>query len=273
AAYMGIHICLSAVTLVFNALWWRSQIACTLFLLSVFTASAWNGASFYFDIFSRRYISDLDANDEAISGRAEQAQREQEEAARLAAAINGSADAACDAGEPEGAGGEGGDARSRGDGVESGEAPEDVSGHVSAEQGVSTPSSFNSPRALVKSETEATRSERGLESLDSSSPSSSVRLGDERMAGSSCDLTASQVTPGIFDSVMQQISAVVEHAETPLHLSADEEAAEAQEEGGSASPFSARDDDQFAMISREELADCDQGARERGGDGESKKDA
>ncbi|GAB4824156.1 hypothetical protein N2152v2_011202 [Parachlorella kessleri] len=57
--YMGMHLVLSVVAMMFNSLWWSNYTACTLFMLSVFTVSAWNGASFYFDVFAHRYVTGL----------------------------------------------------------------------------------------------------------------------------------------------------------------------------------------------------------------------
>ena len=106
--YMSMHVALGAATLLFTALWWKYKIACEIFLVAQFGASAWSGewrmpracqglfvclawevsrvkhlqntlsrpanptpspsttpatgATFYFDVFSRRYIAGLSAN-------------------------------------------------------------------------------------------------------------------------------------------------------------------------------------------------------------------
>lgn len=50
---------LTAVTMLLNTLWWRSFYACCAFMVAILTASAWSGATFYFDVFATRYIDSL----------------------------------------------------------------------------------------------------------------------------------------------------------------------------------------------------------------------
>jgi hypothetical protein len=42
-----------------NTIWWRSFWACCAFMVAILTASAWSGATFYFDVFATRYIDNL----------------------------------------------------------------------------------------------------------------------------------------------------------------------------------------------------------------------
>ncbi len=41
--YMGAHLALTLATMFLNLLWWRYRLANTIFLLCIFTASAWSG--------------------------------------------------------------------------------------------------------------------------------------------------------------------------------------------------------------------------------------
>lgn len=58
-AYMGLHISLTAATFAVCKIWWMSCRAHTAFLLCVLCISAWNGASFYFEVFAHRYVAAL----------------------------------------------------------------------------------------------------------------------------------------------------------------------------------------------------------------------
>ncbi|KAL6776746.1 hypothetical protein ACKKBF_B30760 [Auxenochlorella protothecoides x Auxenochlorella symbiontica] len=68
AVYMAMHVGLCAATLVLTSVWWRYQLACEAFLVIQFTASAWSGATFYFDVFSRKYIAGLGASSKGSGG-------------------------------------------------------------------------------------------------------------------------------------------------------------------------------------------------------------
>lgn len=56
---MAVHLSLTLVTLGLGTLWWSSFGANTAFMLCIFTASAWSGATFYFDVFAHRYVSSV----------------------------------------------------------------------------------------------------------------------------------------------------------------------------------------------------------------------
>lgn len=53
---MAMHAALCFAALLLNAVWWGSRAANTACLLGVFAASAWNGASYYFDWFAHKYV-------------------------------------------------------------------------------------------------------------------------------------------------------------------------------------------------------------------------
>ncbi len=59
AAYMGLHLALSATSCMVSILWWHSRVAHSAFLLAVLAMSAWNGAGYYFDYFAVRYRAAL----------------------------------------------------------------------------------------------------------------------------------------------------------------------------------------------------------------------
>ena len=58
--YMSLHIFLTMATFAVSKIWWSSYGAHTAFLLSCLVVSAWNGASYYFDVFAHRYVAGLD---------------------------------------------------------------------------------------------------------------------------------------------------------------------------------------------------------------------
>lgn len=60
-AYMSVHITLTTMTFAMCKLWWASYEAHTVFLLCILAVSAWNGASYYFDYFSKHYFAGLGA--------------------------------------------------------------------------------------------------------------------------------------------------------------------------------------------------------------------
>lgn len=57
-AYMFLHVTLVVLTTLSAALWWRYKLASEIFLMCVFAASANSAASFYFEVFSRRYAQE-----------------------------------------------------------------------------------------------------------------------------------------------------------------------------------------------------------------------
>lgn len=57
--YMCLHLLLTLATMCLNQLWWRSYAANTAFLACIFAASAWSGATFYFDVFAARYLASV----------------------------------------------------------------------------------------------------------------------------------------------------------------------------------------------------------------------
>lgn len=58
--YMSLHIFLTMATFAVSKIWWSFYGAHTAFLLGCLAVSAWNGASYYFDVFAHRYIAGLD---------------------------------------------------------------------------------------------------------------------------------------------------------------------------------------------------------------------
>ena len=58
--YMSLHIFLTAATFAVAKIWWSFYGAHTAFLLACLAVSAWNGASYYFDVFAHRYVAGLD---------------------------------------------------------------------------------------------------------------------------------------------------------------------------------------------------------------------
>ena len=57
---MSLHIFLTMATFAVAKIWWSFYGAHTAFLLSCLAVSAWNGASYYFDVFAHRYVAGLD---------------------------------------------------------------------------------------------------------------------------------------------------------------------------------------------------------------------
>ncbi|KAK9814724.1 hypothetical protein WJX72_010536 [[Myrmecia] bisecta] len=57
AVYMGMHLLLCWAAVLTTLIWWRSYWAHTIFLILCAAASAWNGATYYFDVFAHRYVS------------------------------------------------------------------------------------------------------------------------------------------------------------------------------------------------------------------------
>ena len=58
--YMSLHIFLTAATFAVAKIWWSFYGAHTAFLLACLAVSAWNGASYYFDVFAHRYVAGLE---------------------------------------------------------------------------------------------------------------------------------------------------------------------------------------------------------------------
>lgn len=58
-AYMCVHITLTTMTFALCKVWWSSYAAHTAFLLFILAVSAWNGASYYFDYFSKHYFAGI----------------------------------------------------------------------------------------------------------------------------------------------------------------------------------------------------------------------
>ncbi|KAK9805607.1 hypothetical protein WJX72_007502 [[Myrmecia] bisecta] len=57
--YMVLHITYTALTFALCKVWWNSYWAHTTFLLIILMWSAWNGASYYFEVFAHRYVAAL----------------------------------------------------------------------------------------------------------------------------------------------------------------------------------------------------------------------
>lgn len=62
--YMCGHAVATWVSLLFTPLWWYSRTAHTAFVVLCMLVSFFNGASYYFRVFAKRYISELEANKE-----------------------------------------------------------------------------------------------------------------------------------------------------------------------------------------------------------------
>jgi len=58
-AYMAMHMVLVTLTFLLSMLFWASFRAHTAFLIFILSFSAYNGASFYFEVFAHRYIDDV----------------------------------------------------------------------------------------------------------------------------------------------------------------------------------------------------------------------
>lgn len=82
AAYMAVHQLLTFLTLLLAMIWWRSKLASAAFLIAIFTASAWSGAGFYFDVFARRYVAGLGLKSHGEPGSGSKADAEVESTAR-----------------------------------------------------------------------------------------------------------------------------------------------------------------------------------------------
>lgn len=55
-AYMALHVTLTGMTFAVCKVWWNFYMAHTIFLLAILCISAWNGASYYFEVFAHRYV-------------------------------------------------------------------------------------------------------------------------------------------------------------------------------------------------------------------------
>ena len=58
-AYMALHVTLTGATFAVCKIWWNYYHAHTIFLLVILTISAWNGASYYFEVFAHRYVDSV----------------------------------------------------------------------------------------------------------------------------------------------------------------------------------------------------------------------
>eukprot|EP00039_Didymoeca_costata_P007120 m.96495 g.96495 ORF g.96495 m.96495 type:complete len:385 (+) comp13548_c0_seq8:271-1425(+) len=58
--YIFVHVVLSVLTMSIAVFFWENQLAHFVFIAAILTASAWNGAGFYFQVFSRNYEEHLD---------------------------------------------------------------------------------------------------------------------------------------------------------------------------------------------------------------------
>lgn len=76
--YMCLHLLLTLATMSLNQLWWRSYAANTAFLACIFAASAWSGATFYFDVFAARYLASLGIKARRRAGSASEAPSQSE---------------------------------------------------------------------------------------------------------------------------------------------------------------------------------------------------
>ena len=56
-AYLSLHMVLTASAMTFNCIWWRSQWAGAALIVAAFILSAWNGATYYFEVFAHRYLA------------------------------------------------------------------------------------------------------------------------------------------------------------------------------------------------------------------------
>lgn len=61
--FMTWHVAFCAVTFVLSWAMWQSFWLNSAFLAAVFYTSAWNGGNYYFEVFARRYLQDLPADD------------------------------------------------------------------------------------------------------------------------------------------------------------------------------------------------------------------
>ena len=58
--YMMVHLGFGIITMFVATFLWRSQVAHGMFIVTLMVASAWNGAGFYFQLFSREYEQRLE---------------------------------------------------------------------------------------------------------------------------------------------------------------------------------------------------------------------
>jgi hypothetical protein len=58
-AYLSLHCALTATVMAFNVLWWANKRANTAIVMAALVLATWNGASFYFNIFAKRYVASL----------------------------------------------------------------------------------------------------------------------------------------------------------------------------------------------------------------------
>lgn len=58
-AYISMHFALTLAAMSVNVLWWSNQSACSAVIVGAFAVAAWNGASFYFEVFLHRYLAGL----------------------------------------------------------------------------------------------------------------------------------------------------------------------------------------------------------------------
>ena len=59
AAYMALHVVCTALTFAVCKIWWNYYHAHCFFLMTILCISAWNGASYYFEVFAHRYVSSV----------------------------------------------------------------------------------------------------------------------------------------------------------------------------------------------------------------------
>jgi hypothetical protein len=57
--YMALHLALTLATLMLNLVWWKYKVANQVFLLVIFLISSWNGSTYMFEVFTRRYLAEL----------------------------------------------------------------------------------------------------------------------------------------------------------------------------------------------------------------------
>ena len=58
-AYLSLHCALTTAVMALNVFWWGHEIACTALIVAALALASWNGASFYFNVFARRYMASL----------------------------------------------------------------------------------------------------------------------------------------------------------------------------------------------------------------------
>eukprot|EP00882_Tetradesmus_deserticola_P028787 GHRQ01032078.1.p1 GENE.GHRQ01032078.1~~GHRQ01032078.1.p1 ORF type:complete len:127 (+),score=55.23 GHRQ01032078.1:257-637(+) len=57
--YLFLHMCFCATTALFSWLCWHSFWTHTLLLYAMGAVSLWHGASYYFEVFAKRYLAEL----------------------------------------------------------------------------------------------------------------------------------------------------------------------------------------------------------------------